>query len=103
PSDLDLPVLHSFPTRRSSDLQASGGGMSKTASVTVTGGSTTPSGVSFNSTTGMFTIQANAGYNNTGEIQVISLNGIQYALVTLQDRKSTRLNSSHSQISYAVF
>src|SRR2546427_6831630 len=25
------------------------------------------------------------------------------ALVTLRDRKSTRLNSSHSQISYAVF
>src|SRR2546430_17703434 len=27
----------------------------------------------------------------------------EYALATLRDRKSTRLNSSHSQISYAVF
>src|SRR2546427_8433986 len=27
----------------------------------------------------------------------------RYALVADQDRKSTRLNSSHSQISYAVF
>src|SRR5438034_4102073 len=29
--------------------------------------------------------------------------GILYSLVTLQDRKSTRLNSSHTVISYAVF
>src|SRR2546430_4526910 len=27
----------------------------------------------------------------------------QHAVVEFQDRKSTRLNSSHSQISYAVF
>src|SRR2546430_7511402 len=29
--------------------------------------------------------------------------GISYPTVRLRDRKSTRLNSSHSQISYAVF
>src|SRR5256886_2979915 len=28
---------------------------------------------------------------------------IDYLLATVRDRKSTRLNSSHSQISYAVF
>src|SRR2546430_11613306 len=28
---------------------------------------------------------------------------MQYVLEVLRDRKSTRLNSSHSQISYAVF
>src|SRR2546430_12377815 len=28
---------------------------------------------------------------------------VRYALVKFLDRKSTRLNSSHSQISYAVF
>src|SRR5688572_32076263 len=28
---------------------------------------------------------------------------LQYAETALRDRKSTRLNSSHSQISYAVF
>src|SRR5688572_32988198 len=31
------------------------------------------------------------------------LNGIQVDVSTFVDRKSTRLNSSHSQISYAVF
>src|SRR5688572_31712396 len=29
--------------------------------------------------------------------------GVQYQRTTMEDRKSTRLNSSHSQISYAVF
>src|SRR5205085_7548108 len=32
-----------------------------------------------------------------------ALAGLAASLMVLQDRKSTRLNSSHSQISYAVF
>src|SRR5688572_32214064 len=34
---------------------------------------------------------------------VSSNSGLEGGFVTLADRKSTRLNSSHSQISYAVF
>src|SRR2546430_8577667 len=33
----------------------------------------------------------------------ITLHGLPVPLANLADRKSTRLNSSHSQISYAVF
>src|SRR5689334_23776868 len=35
--------------------------------------------------------------------QQLVLGGGQVQLVSMQDRKSTRLNSSHSSISYAVF
>src|SRR2546430_9095343 len=45
-------------------------------------------------------------YMNSGHTQTepyrMGLHG-PYALVVTSDRKSTRLNSSHSQISYAVF
>src|SRR5690625_5694775 len=66
----DLRDLHSFPTRRSSDL-------------------------------GRFSHPAFAGRNgndifNAGE-------GLLVLLLSLTDRKSTRLNSSHVAISYAVF
>src|SRR5689334_24439502 len=33
----------------------------------------------------------------------IDLDGVQQSALACQDRKSTRLNSSHSSISYAVF
>src|SRR2546430_10049962 len=36
------------------------------------------------------------------EIQFVSIKDVHLSQ-TIQDRKSTRLNSSHSQISYAVF
>src|SRR2546430_7567541 len=39
-----------------------------------------------------------SGHQNYRGLMVTPFDGI-----TLQDRKSTRLNSSHSQISYAVF
>src|SRR2546430_3865218 len=38
------------------------------------------------------------GYVHVGALRYIDRNG-----TVLKDRKSTRLNSSHSQISYAVF
>src|SRR5688572_32409195 len=39
-----------------------------------------------------------------GELKEQSLCGIpKYEISAIKDRKSTRLNSSHSQISYAVF
>src|SRR5256886_11040699 len=44
------------------------------------------------------------GYDriNTGQSGIIPMLGVGFAQ-TIRDRKSTRLNSSHSQISYAVF
>src|SRR2546427_3119364 len=35
--------------------------------------------------------------------EIVHVLGFSFSVVTLRDRKSTRLNSSHSQISYAVF
>src|SRR5437899_5178656 len=64
--------LHSFPTRRSSDL-AKG--------------------------------DSNQQLKATGSIAVLSFSGYEAgtARFQLRDRKSTRLNSSHLGISYAVF
>src|SRR2546430_11620680 len=55
---------------------------------------------------GTFTI-TRAGWGQTGPLTVqfsvagTAVTGVDYQ--SLGDRKSTRLNSSHSQISYAVF
>src|SRR5690625_6207084 len=75
--DLAHPDLHSFPTRRSSDLNASGSG-------------------------GVFALSDAGG--------ALQCHGATCAedpavidLVGWGDRKSTRLNSSHVAISYAVF
>src|SRR5690625_5979700 len=75
--------LHSFPTRRSSDLDV----------VTIIRGGGGEVGL--------------ASYNNyklaraVAEFPIPVLTGIGHA--TNEDRKSTRLNSSHVAISYAVF
>src|SRR5205085_5209793 len=50
--------------------------------------------------TTLFRSHAHAGLAAFGARQVFAL---AHALAYRQDRKSTRLNSSHSQISYAVF
>src|SRR5688572_31207377 len=68
--------LHSFPTRRSSDLILSG-----VLAISLSGRSEFEAGIS---------------------LQAISA-GTRFRLRSRADRKSTRLNSSHSQISYAVF
>src|SRR5205085_6779091 len=41
--------------------------------------------------------------NNTAGVRAHTISSARLADVRLKDRKSTRLNSSHSQISYAVF
>src|SRR5438445_13147266 len=61
--------LHSFPTRRSSDLNVYIGAGAKVLGDVI-----------------------------VGEGSVVGANA-----VVIQDRKSTRLNSSHANISYAVF
>src|SRR5205085_10101642 len=73
--------LHSFPTRRSSDLPAAvwGDGGASVPAVPVSNGELPPLEGSSRS----------VPVRDRGDL--------------LGDRKSTRLNSSHSQISYAVF
>src|SRR5947208_10863953 len=67
------PSLHSFPTRRSSDLAS--GGRSETT--------------------------ANIGYQPQAADLLLTISAL--VLPVVEDRKSTRLNSSHQIISYAVF
>src|SRR5207249_10475567 len=69
----DHQNLHSFPTRRSSDLEA---------------------------------LQNAIKHSGSQQIQVslsVELNEIRLTDLIQLDRKSTRLNSSHVSISYAVF
>src|SRR5437879_11021935 len=73
--DGDPPDLHSFPTRRSSDLSLEG----KTL------------------------IDASSGNLGTAVAMVGASYGVKVRLLVSKDRKSTRLNSSHRCISYAVF
>src|SRR5690606_42085039 len=67
------PSLHSFPTRRSSDLSFTGEGSSGSAWL----------------------------LNYKSAKRIGYLNGVTSGVA--EDRKSTRLNSSHVKISYAVF
>src|SRR5205085_9569027 len=67
--DRHLRDLHSFPTRRSSDLDGFGGALA--------------------------IVRGATGEHHLSPPLLYTRD--------LQDRKSTRLNSSHSQISYAVF
>src|SRR5205085_11686146 len=76
--------VHSFPTRRSSDLQVSVG-------LVVEG--------RFAGRVGAVARRDEDHHSLAGASQK---NAVGVELISL-DRKSTRLNSSHSQISYAVF
>src|SRR5205807_8027993 len=86
---LNLRALHSFPTRRSSDLHRS-----------LRHGDTIPAGVptacSQQPGRGPAFLQ---DLNNTDKHRELHT----LATSPLSDRKSTRLNSSHLVISYAVF
>src|SRR5690606_42147285 len=83
-----LRALHSFPTRRSSDLL-----------------SILPELISG----GVKHFRLEALYENPGEIKEkialyqMALQGKPQEELEIRDRKSTRLNSSHVKISYAVF
>src|SRR5436305_15047941 len=73
--------LHSFPTRRSSDLK----GRQLAADAGFTSGDQTVIAAAISEIARNILMYARAGE------------------MTLRDRKSTRLNSSHVRISYAVF
>src|SRR5690625_5525432 len=78
--------LHTFPTRRSSDLRSTGRINNKR------NGNVQPR---------LFFPKTNESIKQKGEEmkeKIVKKNGIR-----LLDRKSTRLNSSHVAISYAVF
>src|SRR5688572_30883001 len=76
------PTIHSFPTRRSSDLHRGAG---REAAVSDPGAGRPAEG--------------SAGRAVRRRARDVSVRHDEL----LADRKSTRLNSSHSQISYAVF
>src|SRR5690606_41448851 len=78
-SDGDHRALHSFPTRRSSDLAASFSPLAMSARMSRRRVCSVNSGLAANSSMSRFSSSRN------------------------RDRKSTRLNSSHVKISYAVF
>src|SRR5690606_41913157 len=81
------PSLHSFPTRRSSDLGHRSAHGTTSSSTTPTPSPTGPAGAA----------HPRAGPSTTGS-------GFPSAHPAAPpDRKSTRLNSSHVKISYAVF
>src|SRR5207249_5102049 len=84
-----LPDLHSFPTRRSSDLRRSGR-------------RTRPAPVSTQSPQLRSPSEAVHG-RSKAKRNTLTVATRSAAPHTGQDRKSTRLNSSHVSTSYAVF
>src|SRR5205085_12475693 len=86
------PILHSFPTRRSSDLnffQSNQRNLPRGGHNQHQFGGTIGGPIKRNKTYFFFSFE---GWREVLPIPT-----------TTTDRKSTRLNSSHSQISYAVF
>src|SRR5690606_41833415 len=92
------PHLHSFPTRRSSDL----------AFIAAAEANGIPRNTDFNGAemygTGYWDLMAWNGRRSSTSLAYIAPNRHRPNLrVLTEDRKSTRLNSSHVKISYAVF
>src|SRR5690606_41844262 len=87
---VDPPDLHALPTRRSSDLRAATTGIT-TASSPTTSTAAAPGN----------TYQVLGG--KILQVNIVSLSDKAQPAVAFKDRKSTRLNSSHVKISYAVF
>src|SRR5699024_12114583 len=85
-------ALHSFPTRRSSDLDAAIR-VDTTPAQQVLASNGTPLNLSFG---GHYNLSARLPLSNMPLL-------LRQAFVMSEDRKSTRLNSSHVSISYAVF
>src|SRR5436305_4008672 len=88
---LALRDLHSFPTRRSSDLVALARALASDPAIVLL--DEPLSAVDIETRTKLL-----------DEIEIAQNRvGIPFIYVTHKDRKSTRLNSSHVRISYAVF
>src|SRR5206468_11633086 len=89
-SAADPPALHSFPTRRSSDLGQDGDRESQECGLENCGEQGQGDGLA-----------GAAGSRGHGRLPGASAGPVEAP--GRRDRKSTRLNSSHDQISYAVF
>src|SRR5690606_40283611 len=89
--------LHSFPTRRSSDLNGD------KLHLMLGGKSSQRTYGSFAVAAGLKRINRSGIQQFSGGIDDGDFDSGTYARVQAQDRKSTRLNSSHVKISYAVF
>src|SRR5438034_2142323 len=85
---VDHRDLHSFPTRRSSDLL-----LSWLCSVDIR----------FGTLSGSCSSGTLQGYNESGTLENQTGSPFRRLGIRRLDRKSTRLNSSHTVISYAVF
>src|SRR5690242_21600314 len=84
--------LHSFPTRRSSDLSAAGAASRTVARILRRIGRAAGGCAAMYAATVFGFVRWAAG-----------MRGLYRNAAAPQDRKSTRLNSSHMSISYAVF
>src|SRR5206468_12518968 len=87
--------LHSFPTRRSSDLQEAIGKCIRNR--------LDVPGVQFQKIGVIALLAKNVLAINAAIKNMVVLAELQRCQPIHRDRKSTRLNSSHDQISYAVF
>src|SRR5690606_40146113 len=87
--------LHSFPTRRSSDLEELPVFFPRPHAI----GLNTTADVGYTASLAVNQLAA-VDYANE-QVNLVPVPGRSAAL--MQDRKSTRLNSSHVKISYAVF
>src|SRR5207253_3682679 len=102
-SSTTLPTLHSFPTRRSSDLQNLSFPFSMLA--------LNPTACDAIKVSGDGVVEAHANVqSNSNGTDPPTCGGVGFSRiggstinVIAPDRKSTRLNSSHVAISYAVF
>src|SRR5690606_40703114 len=95
-------ALHSFPTRRSSDL-GDCVTLSNQSTANATASGVTPTGAC-SSTSG--TADDDVWFSFVAPASTVIMTGTNVSGATdvfWQDRKSTRLNSSHVKISYAVF
>src|SRR5207253_11260567 len=86
--------LHSFPTRRSSDLFAPTAVDMATAAAQLAGFVAVANGAPDQERHRLFVALTHF---------CAALSDVQPLLLIVEDRKSTRLNSSHVAISYAVF
>src|SRR5206468_12352229 len=101
-TDLTTPRTRSFPTRRSSDLQHAHGVGHLSADVVDLAGARVVFHVAARARAPQLERGVLAVGEGEGEAHDVSVE-LREVLHDLRDRKSTRLNSSHDQISYAVF
>src|SRR5205085_6585980 len=97
------PALHSSPTRRSSDLELTAGEPVRAPAVEALGGRSGQAGhVALDLESDLRLHVREVTVADGKGFQLIGVEGESGGWVErVEDRKSTRLNSSHSQISYA--